>query len=246
MARQKYFWGLLQSGCVATTPTTLLFGYVFLLIPLHLYSGYIFHSSALSLSSYSYFVRVLNRSYIRRTVSPSTNYPRFFQTLTPKTITSTIVSSSPTKRKRKVGDSAPLEEEYKQWVKDAKALKLAQMNRKNRVDNFKSASELRPTKTDGVDLSVENPCFVCKLDVFDTDSGDHKVRVCREKITDHNQFEVVGNLGLYGNATRIDNYFHQIVFSFCCVQSSCFGSSVSILFPVERLCCSASHASCVP
>lgn len=32
-------------------------------------------------------------------------------------------------------------------VKDAKALKLAEMNRKNRVENFKNASELRPTKT---------------------------------------------------------------------------------------------------
>ncbi|CAI8593514.1 unnamed protein product [Vicia faba] len=182
----------------------ILSGYVFLLIPLPLYSGYVFQSSHLPLSSYSYFVCVLNRSYNRHTVSPSTNYPCLFQTLTPKTITSTTVSSSPIKRKRKVSDSAPLEEEYKQWVKDAKALKLDEMNRKNRVDNFKNASELRPTKTglkegdtgydpfsrmwtilrnyyvakpgvaqreveDGVDLSEENPCFVCKLDVFNTD-----------------------------------------------------------------------------
>lgn len=32
-------------------------------------------------------------------------------------------------------------------VKDAKALKLAEMNRKNRVENFKNASELRPVNT---------------------------------------------------------------------------------------------------
>ncbi|CAI8616707.1 unnamed protein product [Vicia faba] len=38
---------------------------------------------------------------------------------------------------------------------------------------------------DGEDLSGKNPCFIYKLDVFDTDSGDHKVRVCREKTTDH-------------------------------------------------------------
>lgn len=42
-------------------------------------------------------VRVLNRFYNRFTVSPSTYYPRFFKSLTPKT----TVPSSPTKRKRK-------------------------------------------------------------------------------------------------------------------------------------------------
>jgi len=42
-------------------------------------------------------VRILNRSYNRFTVSPSTYYPRFFKSLTPKT----TVPSCPTKRKRK-------------------------------------------------------------------------------------------------------------------------------------------------
>ncbi|KAL5071994.1 hypothetical protein RYX36_022881 [Vicia faba] len=47
-------------------------------------------------------VRILNRSYNRHTVSPSTYYPRFFQTLT-----STTVPSSPTKRKRKKRKRSP-------------------------------------------------------------------------------------------------------------------------------------------
>lgn len=54
-------------------------------------------------------VRVLNRSYNRHTVSPSTYYPRFFQTLTPKTSISTTVSSSPPKRKRKKRKRTPKE-----------------------------------------------------------------------------------------------------------------------------------------
>jgi len=41
-------------------------------------------------------VRILNRSYNRFTVSPSTYYPRFF-----KNTVSTTVPASPTKRKRK-------------------------------------------------------------------------------------------------------------------------------------------------
>ncbi|XP_045791488.1 methyltransferase-like protein 2 [Trifolium pratense] len=60
-------------------------------------------------------VRVLNRSYNRFTISPSTYYPRFFEsrTLTPKNPISTTVSSSPTKRKlkkrkRSSKDSRPL------------------------------------------------------------------------------------------------------------------------------------------
>ncbi|GAU15332.1 hypothetical protein TSUD_04010 [Trifolium subterraneum] len=49
-------------------------------------------------------VRVLNRSYNRFSISPSTYYPRFFEspkTLTPKNPISTTASSSPIKRKRK-------------------------------------------------------------------------------------------------------------------------------------------------
>ncbi|XP_057427925.1 methyltransferase-like protein 2 [Lotus japonicus] len=45
-------------------------------------------------------VRVLNRSYNRFTVSPSTYYPRFFESPNPKPLSTVATSSSPTKRHR--------------------------------------------------------------------------------------------------------------------------------------------------
>ncbi|KAL5057819.1 hypothetical protein RYX36_029423 [Vicia faba] len=41
--------------------------------------------------------------------------------------------------------------------------------------NFEGVVDRREVE-DGVDLSGENPCFLCKFDVFDSDFGDHKIK----------------------------------------------------------------------
>lgn len=55
-------------------------------------------------------VRVLNRSYHRFTVSPSTYYSRFFKSPTTPNSVSSTVSSSLRKRKRKPKEPPPLNE----------------------------------------------------------------------------------------------------------------------------------------
>ncbi|KAL5055769.1 hypothetical protein RYX36_036451 [Vicia faba] len=107
-------------------------------------NGYVFHSSAIPLSSSSYFVCVLNRSY---------NHNFSIHQLS---------SFLP----------LPQNGNGRRWT------------RSRNYYVAKPEVDQREVEDD-VDFSGKNPCFVYKLDVFDTDPGDHKVRVCREKTNDH-------------------------------------------------------------
>ncbi|CAL5205935.1 unnamed protein product [Lathyrus oleraceus] len=150
-------------------------------------------------------VRVLNRSYNRHTVSPSTYYPRFFQTLTPKTSISTTVSSSPTKRKRKKRKRSPKELNEREQIAFQRHQELRPLLVKAHECLLKSSGlldDLRTLRSGGdscclkekcegdeqclVELAAQSPELVLTLNLrvleTDKDLGDSpNVQYCEQR-----------------------------------------------------------------